>query len=81
MIVERSAANVVVRQPVGADTALAIDPPASWVPTQTLQATALAADGTTIGTTVGTVVNGKFVFQYAGTVNGRAVDAYRIAVG
>ena len=81
VIVERGAASVVVRQPVGPDTALAVDPPASWTPTQTLHATALAADGTTIATTGGTVANGKFVFQYASTANGRAVDAYRIAVG
>jgi hypothetical protein len=81
VIVERSAASVVVRQPVGADTALAIDPPASWTPAQTLHATALEADGSPIATTGGTVENGKFVFQYAGTANGRAVDAYRIAVG
>ncbi len=81
VIVERSAANVVVRQPVGADTALAVDPPTSWNSTQTLRATALAADGTSLGSADGTMVNGKFVFQYAAAAGGRRVDAYRIAAG
>jgi hypothetical protein len=80
VIVERSAASVVVRQPVGSDTPLAIDPPTSWTTTQTLRATAVAADGTALGTASGTMVSGKFVFQYAGTMGGSRVDAYRIAV-
>ena len=81
MIVERNAASVVVSQPVGADTPLAVDPPASWTPTQSLRATAVAADGTALGTTGGNVENGKFVFQYAGVVGGRRVEEYRVAVG
>ena len=79
VIVERNAASVVVRQPVGADTELVVDPPASWTATQALRATAIAADGTSLGTTGGSVENGKFVFQYAGVLNGRPVAAYRVA--
>jgi uncharacterized protein DUF6259 len=78
VIVERNAASVVVRQPVGSDTPLAIDPPSSWTAAQTLRATALAADGTALGTTGGTMMSGKFVFQYAGTMGGARVDAYRV---
>jgi hypothetical protein len=79
VIVERSAASVVVRQPVGSDTPLAVDPPTSWTSTQTLHATALAVGGTAVGTASGTMVNGKFVFQYAATMGGSRVDAYRVA--
>src|SRR5438067_7393444 len=78
VIVERTATNVIVRQPVGPETPLAIDPPTSWTSTQTLHATALAANGAVLGTTSGTMVSGKFVFQYAGTMAGARVDADRV---
>jgi hypothetical protein len=81
VIVERDAATVTVRQPVGADSELAIEPPAAWSPGRTLTATALAPDGTQVGTVAGRLQEGRFVFPYAGTVNGRAVAAYRISVG
>jgi hypothetical protein len=80
VIVERAAANVTVRQPVGADSDIAVDPPADWSPGRTLTATALASDGTQVGTVGSRLQDGRFVFPYAGRVNGRAVTAYRITV-
>jgi hypothetical protein len=74
VIVERDAASATVRQPVGADSDIAIEPPAG----SPLTATAVAADGTQIGIVEGRLQAGRFVFRYAATFNGRAVAAYRI---
>jgi hypothetical protein len=79
--VERAAASVTVRQPVGADSDIAIEPPASWSPGRALTATAIAADGTELGTVGGRLLGGRFVFPYAGAINGRAVAAYRVVAG
>jgi hypothetical protein len=81
VIVERDAANVTVTQPVGADSDIAIDPPAAWSAGRSLTATAMASDGTQLGPVAGLLQDGRFVFRYAGTMNGRAVAQYRIAVG
>jgi hypothetical protein len=78
VIVERGAASVTVRQPVGPDSDIAVEPPASWSPGRALTASALAADGQVVGTVVGRVQDGRFVFPYAGSLNGRAVAAYRV---
>jgi hypothetical protein len=77
VIVERAAARVIVRQPVGADADIAVEPPAGGA----LTATAEAADGTQLGTVPGRLQGGRFVFRYAGTVDGRAVADYRITGG
>jgi hypothetical protein len=81
VIVERAAASVTVRQPVGADSDIAVEPPALWSPGRPLTATAFAADGAELGTVGGRVQDGRFMFSYAGTLNGRAVAAYRVAAG
>jgi hypothetical protein len=81
VIVERDAVHVTVRQPVGADSEIAVDPPAAWSPGRTLIAAALAADGTQVGTVGGRLQNGRFVFSYSDTMNGRGVAAYRITAG
>jgi hypothetical protein len=73
LVVERSAASVTVHQPVGAETDVAITPPATWSSGQPLHATALAADGSPLGTNTGRFENGRFVFHYAA-----GVPAYRI---
>jgi hypothetical protein len=78
VIVERTSSTVDVSQPVGGDTALAIDPPSS---SSALHATALAADGTPLGSVGGTIAKGKFVFEYIATMNGAPVSEYRIASG
>jgi hypothetical protein len=77
VIVERDAAGVTVRQPVGADTDIAVEPPAGSAPT----AIAEGADGMQLGTVAGRLQGGQFVFRYAGTVSGRAVADYRITAG
>jgi hypothetical protein len=75
LIVERGAASVTVRQPVGADSDVAIESPGAGP----LTATALAADGTALGSVGGRMQGGHFVFAYAASVNGRPVAAYRVS--
>jgi len=73
--------NVTVRQPLGADTNVAVDPPSSWRLGRTLQATAIAPDGKTVGAAGGELRNGVFVLPYARELNDHPVAAYRITVG
>jgi hypothetical protein len=81
LIVERDAAGMTVRQPVGADSDVAVVPPAMWSAGRTLGTTAIASDGTSLGPVEGRLQDGRFVFRYAGTLSGRAVEAYRVTVG
>ena len=80
MIVERNETSVTVRQPLGADTNLAVAPPSSWSADRALTTTAIARDGSVVGTVVGTLRDGRLVFRYAAEVNDRPVAAYRITV-
>ncbi|MEP7223837.1 MAG: DUF6259 domain-containing protein, partial [Actinomycetota bacterium] len=81
LILERDESSVTVRQPLGADTNLAIETPRSWSPGQTLQASAIAPDGKVVGEVTGEVRDGRFVFRYVGQLNDDPVAAYRITVG
>jgi hypothetical protein len=81
LIVERDPAGVTVRQPVGADSEVAVEPPAASSPGRTIEAAATASDGTRLGTVEGRVQDGRFVFRCAGTLNGRVVAGYRLTVG
>lgn len=81
VIVERNEVSVTARQPLGADTNLAVEPPRTWSPGRTLHATALATDGRVAGAVSGEIRDGRFVFRYAGRLNGDSVAAYRITVG
>jgi hypothetical protein len=81
VIVERDEASVTVRQSLGADTNLAVEPPLSWSSGRPLQATAIAPDGKGVGAVTGEVRDGRFVFRYAGELNEYPVAAYRITVG
>jgi hypothetical protein len=81
LILERDAASVTVRQPVGADTEVGVEPPATWSPGRSLRATAIAADGTELGPVDGRLQDGRFVFGYAATANGRPAAGYRVTVG
>jgi hypothetical protein len=81
LIVERDEASVTVRQPLGADTNLAIETPRSWSSGRTLQATAIAPDGKAAGAVTGEVRDGRFVFRYMGKLNNQPVAAYRVTVG
>ena len=80
VIVERGTATLTVSQPVGADSDVAVEPPAAWSAGHALIATALASDGTQLGTAGGRLQDGHFVFSYAGSMNGRTVAGYRISV-
>jgi hypothetical protein len=80
LIVERDESNVTVRQPLGADTNVAVEPPPAWRAGRTLQATAIAPDGKAVGAAGGALRNGVFVLPYARELNGHPVAAYRIAV-
>jgi len=81
LIVERRAASLTVRQPVGDDTDVAIDPPLSWTAAHALQATAIDVNGNDIGTVTGELLDGRFVFHYASTLDRRPAAAYRVTVG
>ena len=80
LIVERNAASVTVRQPVGADTDVAVAPPPSWSSGRTLQVTAIDGAGTSAGAVQGAFRDGKLAFAYTGELNGHRVAAYRITV-
>jgi hypothetical protein len=69
LVVERTGAGVTVRQPIGADTPLAVAAPAPVVP--------YAADGTALGPPEGELRDGRLLFVYRGTVAGRTVAYYR----
>jgi hypothetical protein len=73
LLVERGAAAISVRQPVGDDTDLSLDVPAGWTRVQ-----ALAADGSVVGDVDATVGDGRIEFRCAGTLRGTRVDSYRI---
>jgi hypothetical protein len=74
VLVERRAGLVTVRQPIGADTSVSIEPP----PGSRFQATAIDVEGAPIGSVAGELRNGRFTFPYTGVLNGRQVAAYRI---
>ena len=81
LIVERDEVDTMVRQPLGADTNLAVELPASWSSGRTLRATAIAPDGTPAGTVAGEILEGRFLFRYTSALNGQPVVGYRIGVG
>jgi hypothetical protein len=80
LIVERDAASVTVRQPVGTDTDVTVAPPSSWSSGKTLQVTAIDGAGKSAGAVQGALRDGKLAFPYTGQLNGRTIAAYRIRV-
>jgi hypothetical protein len=80
LIVERDAASVTVRQPVGGDTDVAIAPPSSSSSGKTLQVTAIDGAGTSAGAVQGALQDGKLAFAYTGELNGRRIAAYRVTI-
>jgi len=80
LVVQRTASSVVVHQPLGAATQLAVDLPAGWTRGTALRATAAAGDGPD-ATVEGTVENGRFVFQCLGPQAGQPAPTYRITIG
>ena len=78
LVLERNASAVTVRQPVGADTNIAVATNTGDSRTGTLHATAIGADGAALGTVPAALQPGRVVFAYTNTLNGRRVEAYRI---
>jgi hypothetical protein len=81
LIVERDDSNVTVRQPLGADTEVAVEPPPSWRFGRTLQATAICSRREDAWGRGRRASRRVFVLRYARELNGRPIAAYRIAVG
>ncbi len=81
VVVERSGGAVGVRQPIGADTQLAVDPPPGWTAGQPIRVTALAAGGSPIADVPGELRGSRYAFTYQSALNGTRVDAYRLTAG
>jgi hypothetical protein len=79
LIEERGAAEITLRQPMGADTELALPYPAGWNAGQAIEATACEADGRAIAGVPVTVTAQGMVFQYQGRRAGQSVASYRLA--
>jgi len=69
-----------VRQPLGADTTVVVDAPASWSG-QPLHVAALDAIGADRGDGVATLRDGRVELTYGAMVNGARIDGYRITAG
>lgn len=78
LVVERSPTLVTVRQPVGADTVLAIDVPANWQPGQVLKVQAFDRSGRLLGAAPSWLDGHTVVFTYRADFGGVAVDHYEV---
>jgi hypothetical protein len=76
LLVERAPGSVTVRQPIGPDTRLTLDPPPGWQAARAPQATALDPTGKPFDTVPVDVVQGRFVFDYDASVAGARVGGY-----
>ena len=81
LILERGGAAVTVSQPLGGDTEVAVDPPASWRPGGGLRARALDKGGQPFADVAGRLRGGRFEFRYESAVDGRPAAGYRITLG
>ena len=66
LIVERGQNEVTVRQPLGAETTVAVDPPLAWRPGTALHATAFGPRAERLGEVDGALEGGRFVFRAGG---------------
>ncbi len=78
VVVERTQDAETVRQPIGSDTQLAVDPPPVWTAGRSIRATAIAADGSAIADVPGELRGSHYAFTYQATLNGIPVDSYRL---
>ena len=82
LVVERSADTVTVRQPVGASTTVAVDPPTGWTAGRPPTAQAYDDAGAPHGGPIAvSVQGGKLVFDCPGTAGGEQDLTVRISVG
>ena len=78
IIIQLISGKLVVRQPVGADTDVAVPLPSGWVASDSFKATAYDNKGIAIGTTPVPVVGSNITFHYAAQIGQTAVDHYEI---
>jgi hypothetical protein len=78
LIEERGAQEILVRQPMGSDTPLAIQMPADWK-AAALTAQAYDLTGQPLGETAITLDQGNLMFTYQMQAGGKPVAYYRIA--
>lgn len=78
LIIERTPAAVIIRQPIGGATHLAVDPPTAGPEGATLWAQALDRHGRVLSSVTCSVVSGKVRLYYEPVVDGQRVDSYRI---
>ncbi|MBI2874158.1 MAG: copper amine oxidase N-terminal domain-containing protein [Firmicutes bacterium] len=76
LIEERGAEAINVRQPMGADSDLQLNPLSGWQEGAALAVTVYAADGRTINISPATVSGGKVSFRYRRVMAGRSVAHY-----
>ena len=79
LIVQQGDGAVTVRQPLGDDTPVSVEPPASRGDGRTPQATAYSSAGRMLADVGGALESGRFVFDYRGTVDGEHVGYYRVS--
>lgn len=79
LIEERSASEIIVRQPMGEDTPLLIRPLPAWTAPQRVQVWAYSADGRPIQRVSATVGASGVGFTYRRQVGSQAVSYYRLA--
>ena len=79
IIVQLASGIVSVRQPVGADTDVAIPLPSGWVAGDSFTVTAYDSKGAPIGTTPMAVAGSNITFHCAAQLGQTAVDHYSIA--
>ena len=78
LIVDHSANEIAVHQPVGADTQLTLDLPPDWDPGDSIQAWAYAAAGRPIGSVSITVTAQDITFVYQQKTAEQTVAFYKI---
>lgn len=74
LVVERDAGGVTVRQPLGSDTELAVEPPSG----ASLRVEARSREGRPLGTVAAELVEGWLVFRYRAELDGTPVASYRV---
>lgn len=79
LIEERGADEIIVRQPMGADTSLRLTRLPGWDSTTHLNAWAYGRDGHLIGVAPVTVAGNQLIFIYRAQMAGQAVAYYRVA--
>ncbi len=75
LIVERGQTDVTVRQLLGEDTPVAIDPPRAWRPGEPLRVSAFGPNAKPLGEVEGAVEGRRFVFR----MSGRGATFYRVS--